>query len=60
MRLIKASVKHKIGNIISGVIALADAIIQIISLGNISPGLVLEWSMYRRRTGVLCDCKRTF
>lgn len=52
---IKASKVHKLGNMVFGLCAIGDGLVNVLSLGNYNPQLTLNWSMYRRKTGKLCD-----
>jgi len=54
----KRSVKHKVGNIISGILGIVDGIVLTISLGNYSPYLVLAWNVKRRSNKILYDNKK--
>ena len=47
--------KHKIGNMVSGLADIVDGLILFFTLGNYTPDFSLEWAIYRRTTGVLCD-----
>lgn len=55
MKLIKASPRHKLGNMISGVCSVFDGVCTILSLGSYHPGLNLEWNCYRLSSGKLYD-----
>jgi len=52
---IKASKKHKLGNVVVGLCAIVDGLVSVITLGNYHPHLTLEWNIYRRNTGKFCD-----
>ena len=55
MNYIKASKKHKLGNIISGFCGILDGMILIISLGNYSATIQLNWSILRKSKNILID-----
>lgn len=45
--------KHNLGNMIAGVIQIADGIILIASLGFIKTSWSFKWVIYRLKTGTL-------
>jgi hypothetical protein len=53
----KGSKKHKLGNIVSGLLTIIDGVVLTLTIGNYSPNFVLKWNIHRRSTGVLCDNK---
>lgn len=55
MKSIKATPKHKLGNMIAGVCSIIEGICLILSLGNYHPALTFKWAMFRLKTGVLHD-----
>jgi len=58
MERIKASPKHKLGNMTNGVCAITEGLILIFTLGNYHPGLQIRWSIYRLKTGKLHDSQK--
>lgn len=54
-RINRGSIKHKLGNVISGFITIIDGIVLIISLGNYSLGLTLMWNIHRKTNKFLVD-----
>lgn len=55
---IKASKKHKLGNVVTGLLGIVEGLIKIASLGNYNPRIVLDWTIYRRDRGFWCDNKK--
>lgn len=49
------SVKHKVGNMISGLCSIVDGIVLFITLGNWNISLCLNWNIYRKSKNVLVD-----
>ena len=49
------SIKHKLGNVINGVLKIFEGIVLVISLGNYQPDFSLDWNIYRRRNKFFCD-----
>ena len=55
IRRIYASIKHKAGNIISGLLEIIDGLIKVLTLGNYTSTISLSWNMYRKNTHTLVD-----
>jgi len=55
MKLIKATPKHKLGNMISGACSIFDGVVVILTLGSYHPSTTLSWNIYRLSTGKLYD-----
>ena len=57
MGWIKGSKKHKLGNLLSGLLSVIDGIVLTLTVGNYNTNFTLKYNIYRRNTGFLCDNK---
>lgn len=53
----KVSLKHKLGNSITGVTKIIDGLVSLITLGNYYSNLCLKWLIYRKNNNFLLDNK---